>query len=437
VFFAQALLVALALAGGDRPDPAGLEVGDGRSDGSTGPPLAAHSDRSKNPLACGANVLYLMLRMHGRPVTFREVEAAVRVGPEGTSLLELRDAAGRFGLPTRVRWCTINDLDRCPLPMIAHFKPIPGPAGQATAPLDQSLGGTGHFVLVLEVTADRGKFIDGTHGRIEEFQRERFPGFWSGYILEVVPWTPAWWPWLVAATVAGWVCFGLAVYLRGLRVRRAARARPELVAAVVFIILGGAGSANGGTTEAGGEGIWRRPDHDGVNCLYLQLKALGWPVRFETLENQLRRGRDHEPNNLLDLKRAAQDCGARLVIRSCGPRELGALPMPAIVLFEEVRGQKEFALLFRLDRRGCGIVEGSTASLTEMPIDDFRRRWSGLALVPDPTPRPGTKEVAIGLVAIGAYWFFRIRRPAGHRGSVPSPQTDPRDRPLDQPAAVS
>lgn len=43
MFFAQALLVALVLAAGDRPDPAGLEVGDGRSGASTGPPRAAHS----------------------------------------------------------------------------------------------------------------------------------------------------------------------------------------------------------------------------------------------------------------------------------------------------------------------------------------------------------------------------------------------------------
>jgi predicted double-glycine peptidase len=418
VCFAQALFVALALATAGRSDPAGLEVGGGRSADSTGPPRAARSDGLlEKQFACGPNVLYLLLRMYDRPVTLQKVRAAIPIGPKGTNLLELHHAASRLGLATRVRWCTIDNLDRCPLPLIAHFRPNGGLADAEKSPTDP-LDGTGHFVFVLEITADRVKFIDGTHGRIVVFRRERFPAFWSGYMLEVAPPRGGW---LAAAVAAAWACFALAAFVR---VRRATRGRPQLAVVVALIVLGCAGAANGGPLGKGDEGTWRQPDHDGVNCLYLQIKALGVPVRFEALEDRLRRGRDHDPNTLLDLKRAAQACGARLAIRTCGPRELAALPMPAIVLLEELRGDKEFALIYRMDDRGCGLVEGSTAALTEMSIDDFRRRWSGLALVPDLTPRPGTKEVVLGLVAIGTYWFFRVRRPA-NRGSVPTPRTGP------------
>jgi hypothetical protein len=436
VFFAQALLVALALPTGSDPTNASPEVGGGRSGASTGPPRAANSDRPwEKQLACGPNVLYLLLRMHGRPVTFQEAEAAVVVGPKGTSLIELREAAGRLGLTTRVRSCTINNLDGCTLPMVAHFKPTFGPAGEATAAPDRSSGDVGHFVLVLEVTRDRVKFIDATLGRVEVFRRDRFPLFWSGYILEVRQGMPAWGRWLAASLATGWACLGLVVCLRVRRAGHAALARPWFATSVALVVLGSTGSASGGPPEAGGDGIWRRSGYDGINSLYLQLKALGVPVRFETLENKLRKGSD--PINLLDLKRAAQDCRARMAIRSCSLKVLATLPMPVIVLMEGMRGEREFAILYQVDDRGCGIIDGSTACITEMGIDDFRRGWSGLALVPDLTRRLWARDLAIGLVAIGAYWFFRVRRTAGHRNAVShSPGTGPQDRRVDEPSVV-
>jgi ABC-type bacteriocin/lantibiotic exporter with double-glycine peptidase domain len=65
-----------------------------------GEPLAGEGGRKAEPSDCGSLALYHLLRLEGRPIDLDRLTAALPApGAEGLSFLDLRDAAGRLGLP--------------------------------------------------------------------------------------------------------------------------------------------------------------------------------------------------------------------------------------------------------------------------------------------------------------------------------------------------
>jgi hypothetical protein len=54
-------------------------------------------------MVCGLNALYLLLRLDGLPVTYRDVVRELGSDDKPMSMVELRDAAARLGLSTRIR----------------------------------------------------------------------------------------------------------------------------------------------------------------------------------------------------------------------------------------------------------------------------------------------------------------------------------------------
>lgn len=100
---------------------------------------SAYYDAIQEDMAlCGPNCLYIAMRLHGRPVSYQDVldRAASSRGPNsrGTSLSELVQGAQSLGVPCAARkYSRVRDLERCDMPLIAHYK-------------------EGHYVVVLGVT---------------------------------------------------------------------------------------------------------------------------------------------------------------------------------------------------------------------------------------------------------------------------------------------
>ncbi len=129
--------------------------------------FSIHLEPWQRKNCCGASCLFVLLRAYGRPVSHAEVIGAAGGGKNGISLAALRKTATSFGLDAQAVTCTPPDLDRVPLPAIAHL-------GE---------GNEQHYVLICEIAADRVRITDGTTGEVKFIRRAAFEKHWSGYLL--------------------------------------------------------------------------------------------------------------------------------------------------------------------------------------------------------------------------------------------------------------
>lgn len=350
-------------------------------------------------LVCGPNVLYMLLKLQGRPVTFQQVARELGSDNKLTSLLELRQAAARLGLPTRMRRCPLEDLDRCTMPCIAYTR------SEFARRDDQS----GHYMLVLKVEGERIEVVDGSYGEVLRPRRFKIAGIWTGYVLEPMVMQQTWTE-LITLNGVGLLAVLGAVLL--VSRRRSPAGAPKLGAGLLLIAcwsasdvtLVAASEPSPGARDGPGE--WRTMANDAVNCLYLQLAILGHRVDYARVrEAVFAKG---GAVSIAALREAAGRCGLPVKIVRCSPDELRRMPKPVIVYMHGTRTGGGFALLCGLDDERCDLISGATACIQEAEIDQFRRDWSGFALVPEPPDDGWLSAIAGSFVLIAGYSGWRL-----------------------------
>lgn len=167
-------------------------------------------------------------------------------------------------------------------------------------------------------------------------------------------------------------------------------------AALALIAIGHAGGM--GSEPEGDFSQWRCPERDGVNCLYLQLRLLGYAGSYEQVVEAVPGGAEHA--SLAGLAEAAKRLGFVLVPTKLSISELTRLRSPVITLFEEAElGRGRFHFVIGFSQTKAHLIDGNFITRYEMPIDQFRRVWTGFAVIPQPaSPWP---RRALG-TAIGA-----------------------------------
>lgn len=150
-----ALSVVLACAPGRAQDPSSLDLW-------------------RTARQCGVNALYLLARAHGHELDYATVVSATAVGPKGSSLAELRQAAERLGLDAFVGNGSPDDLAQADLPVVAHMDQVTG-----------DVEGVGHYVLVTGFDAKAGSvtMFDGASALFSTIPASEFRRTWSGYVL--------------------------------------------------------------------------------------------------------------------------------------------------------------------------------------------------------------------------------------------------------------
>jgi hypothetical protein len=159
-------------------------------------------------------------------------------------------------------------------------------------------------------------------------------------------------------------------------------------------------------------GIWRKPSHDGANCLCLLLSLSGRKVDYADVVAAVEAsGRG---NTLAGLRDAAQRFGLDTSIYQWGPSTLTHAPGPVIAYMDTYQEEGGyFTLVFQATDADCILVHGANATLEDRRAEDFRQVWSGYVLAPTQPRRSRKPELlscGMGVLILAGYGWFRARR---------------------------
>ncbi len=128
-------------------------------------------------------------------------------------------------------------------------------------------------------------------------------------------------------------------------------------------------------------GLWRLAENDGLNCLFLQLRSLGYTKPYEAYVKEMAKGA--RPEDLGSLAVIAKESGYELAPVRLTMAELEGANLPVIVHLEQTdRGTGYFALVAEFTEHDVVVVNGGRATLMPISKDTFRREWSSYGLVP-------------------------------------------------------
>lgn len=149
----------------------------------------------------------------------------------------------------------------------------------------------------------------------------------------------------------------------------------------VLALLGGAPSPWGAT--ATDDLLWRNLPASGANALHLATHIVDRPVDYATLGDLIR---SHPaPHSPLALRDAARRCGFSSSVCKLAPDDLTPENLPLIALTDDRTGQGS-AYVMVVKRQGAVVSLVDTGPMTfhEVRIDQFRRRWTGYAVLLKP-----------------------------------------------------
>ncbi len=169
-------------------------------------------------------------------------------------------------------------------------------------------------------------------------------------------------------------------------------------------------SGHWGSCEAAlPDNFWRKPEHDGLNCIYIMMRMRGYAISYVDAWRAVRP--DRCPTSLINLRDATRQLGLWTMLYTASPRDLRDCRLPAVVHLEAPHlNTRNFALLLRYGESIVDMIIGATATLDTMPTEIFRRRWSGFILVPNTSPsiRWGV-AICSGVLSLFLYWLIRAR----------------------------
>ena len=160
---------------------------------------------------------------------------------------------------------------------------------------------------------------------------------------------------------------------------------------------------------------WRCAANGGINALYCYLKINDVRCEYTDLLNERKRRCGTNEMTAIDLAEIASRYGVPLRTFSVNMHELGSCPRPLIVHMDgESTDYGAFLLIISINGGIVEFVNGPTATIQEMDLENFRRVWSGYVLMASSS---GSSEFlwaisigfASGLTFILIYRIFRLR----------------------------
>lgn len=176
----------------------------------------------------------------------------------------------------------------------------------------------------------------------------------------------------------------------------------------------------GGQAPPGPDGkaqpaFWRLPENDGINCLYMQMRLLGYGGSYDELRSQALDAGNFQ--TLGSLAMMAKRVGFHVASMKLTASGLISMTGPVIVHMEdEGIGSGAFCLFQGGAGQSVGLIEGSSVRWIDVPRDRFNRAWTGYALVPKKTATGWLKLVrrwaAVLLIGYVGLLLLHNRKPA-------------------------
>jgi hypothetical protein len=167
--------------------------------------------------------------------------------------------------------------------------------------------------------------------------------------------------------------------------------------------------------------IWRDQRSGGINALYCYLRLHGAKVEFKEFHQKHLSALGTNEENVLTLCRLAEEYGVALKPYTLTVDELRRSSMPLVVHMDgETPDTGAFLLLFQIDGNRMYFMNGPSASIHSMMLEDFRRVWSGIALLPLSGRRSEMLLGGLGLVAglFTSWGYIRVWRQKQSRRST-------------------
>jgi len=157
---------------------------------------------------------------------------------------------------------------------------------------------------------------------------------------------------------------------------------------------------------------WRCPANGGINALYCYLRINGVSCPYSELLREQEEQKGTRVHTAATLVQIAARKGLPLQSVSLTMDELLSCSLPVIIHMDgESPEAGAFMLVFAASDYAVDYVNGPSTEIHEMDREDFRRVWSGIALVPKTDPRHyavcGVIGISIGLSLPMAFRFAR------------------------------
>jgi hypothetical protein len=152
---------------------AGSQVQAEAADTSKPSSNALQSGHWREAQSCGVACGYMLARLLGRNVDYKDAVDAIPIEGGGSSLLGLQDGLQAMGVSTTILRAQPKDLDQITMPVIAHM-----------LPRQESSNSVGHFLLVLRIDDRSVRYVEPNYAAsIETVPRNQFLRSWSGYLV--------------------------------------------------------------------------------------------------------------------------------------------------------------------------------------------------------------------------------------------------------------
>lgn len=127
---------------------------------------------------------------------------------------------------------------------------------------------------------------------------------------------------------------------------------------------------------------WRTAANSGANVLFCFLRVHDVTCEYDELVRKLG-GRDGDrAYSATDLVRLAGEKGVELEVVSLTMDELEASQKPVITyMYSEIPDDGGFVLVYNVTASEVLYIDGASATMQAISREDFRRIWSGIALI--------------------------------------------------------
>ena len=336
-------------------------------------------------VTCGPRVVFTLARQSGWDVTYETIRDRMHLMADGSTIQELKRALDDIGMACSVLRLDPTELYSCPTPLIAHTNP-------------HFKGSVyGHYVIVNEIGPEGVQTFDPSRGRHKLWDWRSFSDFWSGYVVIPRPSSAARATRfaLGAALVVQLLAFvGLVSTIRGAWRSLPARAgRSRDVARAVLLL---AASSLLASPALGADEAIRSHANDGPNAAALLAGICGVPIAPGPAAG------GEAVHTLDEMRSLLAAHGVASSVRRLTYDDLRHRTGPCIVALRYGKdGSGAFSVMLSADPKDVTVVRAGPLAVNIMPVDEFRRRWTGLALLPvRGDPRAPYLAAAAGAVVI-------------------------------------